>query len=329
MNLEENKMLCETIINILFGIEFEKLPSVNVLRCIEDNIGVNLEFKHHFRFLVPQVNGWETMESWMETKGWLKWKNADKDKTWLNRLNRISLWPVTKSPTYFEINREYLSRYGEQRYGGWAREKYPEKVGLALLELLVYFRSQVEEEENYLISRKKREAVIEEIYEQFDKQLAGKASMESLITEFVNGLIENNMKQCTATLSSEDSGLKTFWDEFCVQVQQEQSYYWNSYLDTLSMWIKQEFEKLPLWKRNAIWFELMKDDIAENMELSYDEYMGYYNFGVDVKAVDVTKDYYYDFDDVRDLITERIEGIAADYSDDAIEKYIEGNYEYD
>ena len=51
MNLEENKMLCETIINILFGIEFEKLPSVNVLRCIEDNIGVNLEFKHHFRFL--------------------------------------------------------------------------------------------------------------------------------------------------------------------------------------------------------------------------------------------------------------------------------------
>ena len=81
MNLEENKMLCETIINILFGIEFEKLPSVNVLRCIEDNIGVNLEFKHHFRFLVPQVNGWETMESWMETKGWLKWKNADKDKT--------------------------------------------------------------------------------------------------------------------------------------------------------------------------------------------------------------------------------------------------------
>lgn len=327
MNLEEEKMLCETIKKILYGVEFVDLPSVNVLRCIEDNIGVNLEFKHHFRFLVPQVIGWESMEHWMEDKGWLNWKSADNNKTWLQNLNRTDLVPVFDGPTYFEINRAYQKHYydNKYRYGHkWRDEKYPEKVCLALLELLVSIDGQVKEQEAYLIFCQKREAVIEEIYKQFNTQLDSKASLDSIVRDFIDGLVENKLKQSKATLSGEDSGLKTIWDEFCVQVQQEHSYYWNSYLDTLSMWIQQEFEKLPVWKRNAIWFEIMQDDIAENAEVPYDEYMGYYDFGVDVKAVDVTQDYYYDFNDVRDIITDKIEEIAADYSNDAIKEYIEG-----
>lgn len=323
MNLEESKKLCETIKKILFGSEFTDLPSVNILRCIEDNIGVNLEFKHHFRFLVPQVTGWETMEKWVEEKGWLKWKTSDKDKTWLRNLDGVDLSPVVEGPTYFEINREYLIHYGDQRYGGWSCKNYPERVGLALLELLVSINREVEEEENYLTFCKKRESVIEEIYGQFYKYLAGKDSIDSLTEKFVNSLIENRLKQYPATLSGEDSGLNTFWDEFCVQVQQEHSYYWNSYLDTLTMWIRKEFEELPVWKRNAIWFALMKEDIAENLDLPYDEFMGFYDFGTDVNSVDVTQDCYYDFDDVKDLITERLEETAANYSNDAIEKYIE------
>jgi hypothetical protein len=59
---------------------------------------------------------------------------------------------------------------------------------------------------------------------------------KSLIQQYANavadkvcdGVIED-LKQITTTLSGEDSGLRNTWEEICVQVQGEESYFWDEY----------------------------------------------------------------------------------------------------
>ena len=41
----------------------------------------------------------------------------------------------------------------------------------------------------------------------------------------------SNLQQLDSTLSGDDSGLINVWDEICVQVQDEQSWYWDSYME--------------------------------------------------------------------------------------------------
>ena len=43
--------------------------------------------------------------------------------------------------------------------------------------------------------------------------------------------------------SGNDSGLKNVWEEVCVQVQGEQSYYWDAYLVTINNFILDELSK--------------------------------------------------------------------------------------
>ncbi len=59
---------------------------------------------------------------------------------------------------------------------------------------------------------------------------------KSLIRQYANavadkvcdGVIED-LKQITITLSGEDSGLRNTWEEICVQVQGEESFFWDEY----------------------------------------------------------------------------------------------------
>lgn len=57
------------------------------------------------------------------------------------------------------------------------------------------------------------------------------------------------------TLSSEDSGLKTAWDEICVQVQGEESHDWDVYDETARTLVGQSLSTLRKHEREAIWIQ--------------------------------------------------------------------------
>jgi len=61
------------------------------------------------------------------------------------------------------------------------------------------------------------------------------------------------MKECM--LSGVDTILKNVWDEVCVQVQDEESWEWDSYLDMISSIIRYEVRKLNMVTKKAIWLQ--------------------------------------------------------------------------
>ena len=56
-------------------------------------------------------------------------------------------------------------------------------------------------------------------------------------------------------LSGDDSGLTNVWDEVCVQVQFEQSVFWDAYEQTVTALVAGEFAKLSLHEREAVWLQ--------------------------------------------------------------------------
>ena len=59
----------------------------------------------------------------------------------------------------------------------------------------------------------------------------------------------------TDTLSGDDSELKTTWDEICVQVQVQESIYWDDYDDTVRDIVRGYIFELPKHEREAIWWQ--------------------------------------------------------------------------
>lgn len=57
------------------------------------------------------------------------------------------------------------------------------------------------------------------------------------------------------TLSGDDSELKTTWDEICVQVQQEESFFWDTYDETVRTIVGEYVNALPKHDREAIWLQ--------------------------------------------------------------------------
>lgn len=54
-------------------------------------------------------------------------------------------------------------------------------------------------------------------------------------------------------LSGDDSGLANVWDEVCVQVQFEQSIFWDAYEHTVTALVAGEFAKLAPHERESVW----------------------------------------------------------------------------
>lgn len=57
------------------------------------------------------------------------------------------------------------------------------------------------------------------------------------------------------TLSGDDSGLKTTWDEICVQLQDEMSFTWDAYDETVRAIVGEYVAALPKHEREAIWLQ--------------------------------------------------------------------------
>lgn len=56
-------------------------------------------------------------------------------------------------------------------------------------------------------------------------------------------------------LSGDDSSLENTWDEICVQVQYEESYAWDVYLETVKAILGGDVEDLAAHEREALWLQ--------------------------------------------------------------------------
>ncbi len=59
-------------------------------------------------------------------------------------------------------------------------------------------------------------------------------------------------------LSGDDSVLRNYWDEICVQIQNEESFYWDAYVFTIKQIIDPKVNELSPNARMAIWLQTEK-----------------------------------------------------------------------
>lgn len=76
------------------------------------------------------------------------------------------------------------------------------------------------------------------------------------------------LQQMTDTLSGEDSPLKTTWDEICVQIQHEESNYWDVYDETVHAIVAGYVGELLEHEQESLWLQTQEgiDWICEEPE---------------------------------------------------------------
>ena len=84
----------------------------------------------------------------------------------------------------------------------------------------------------------------------------------NIIQAFAEEILQNitrrsisGLQKMTATLSADDSGLINTWDEICVQLQHQESYYWDTYDQTARAWISGHIEELKEHEKLAVWLQ--------------------------------------------------------------------------
>jgi hypothetical protein len=78
---------------------------------------------------------------------------------------------------------------------------------------------------------------------------------ESVCRRITRRVLRSLQGMTDTHLSGDDSGLANVWDELCVQIQYEQSVYWDAYDQTVTSLIADEFVKLPAHEREAVWLQ--------------------------------------------------------------------------
>jgi hypothetical protein len=75
----------------------------------------------------------------------------------------------------------------------------------------------------------------------------------------------------TGLLSGEDSLLGNAWDEVCVQVQDDESFYWWAYQQTIEAFVRPKVQELPLPTKQAIWLQTRSGEDWERDEAALEE----------------------------------------------------------
>ncbi len=346
LDFEDKKILFDTIKKILYGIEFDELPPARILRSIEEEFGVVLEFKNHFRYLVPQVYGWEFMDEYMYHDRPFPHKPGEQPerREWIEE--RSLLRSEVKGMSYYDFchsvaEANYIRQKRKDEERTWFNER---SMGIAvalceeLFYRLVFMTDEIEKEEEYWQEQSKQGAVLDELYSQLKKYLGDNVDWKlyygKLSNDFIDSLINNKLMKYKDTVSDEEFGLNNFWESYCVQVQRERSFSWQMYVSQLFIWIREEFEQCPMWQRNAIWLDLKDKDIRDYFDDYYDpdesENKGYLFSDDNVKNVDIENIKYYDLKEVTDFIFQKLNEEAKNFTNKAIERYLRRkSYYYD
>ena len=91
-------------------------------------------------------------------------------------------------------------------------------------------------------------------------------SQSAIVREFARRAALRITRQAIAVLQGQpadlsgDRGLKSVWDELCVQVQDDFSIYWDEYQEHLELLVFSYVTDLPTHERNAIWLQTQAGD---------------------------------------------------------------------
>jgi hypothetical protein len=114
-------------------------------------------------------------------------------------------------------------------------------------------------------------------------------------------------------LTGDDSPLTSVWEEICVQVQGEESFYWEAYLETIDQYASSLVTPLSSNQKRALWLQTQEglDRLRGNDRES--------------DAANVP------FDDlaIAELIRDRVLGLAGSYSNHRIDRCLEAGSELD
>ena len=111
-------------------------------------------------------------------------------------------------------------------------------------------------------------------------------TQRDIVRIFAKNLTDKVVKKCIRSLQklditlSGDERLKTTWDEICVQLQREYSFYWDDYEDAALNIIKGEVDNLQYYEQLAIWFQTdqaLDFDVEENDEPDFNQ-IDVYNY---------------------------------------------------
>jgi hypothetical protein len=71
----------------------------------------------------------------------------------------------------------------------------------------------------------------------------------------ISGETIGALQQMTQTMSGDDSGLTNLWEEICVQVQDEHSFFWDAYDDIARDLVEGFASKIPEYEKQALWLQ--------------------------------------------------------------------------
>ncbi len=127
---------------------------------------------------------------------------------------------------------------------------------------------------------------------------------EILIEQIVRRTILRLQKMKT-TLSGGDSGLNNVWEEICVQVQHEESFYWNIYEEEVYSIILSFVNKISNTEKTLLWI------MTENGSSYYDS------------DQNSSEELVYNDSDIVEYIKDNyIYSKAMDWSNERIRKYL-------
>jgi hypothetical protein len=64
-----------------------------------------------------------------------------------------------------------------------------------------------------------------------------------------------SMTDANMLLSGDDSGLISVWEEICVQLQNEESFSWDAYEETIRTFVDSYVDELSNYEREAVWLQ--------------------------------------------------------------------------
>jgi len=133
----------------------------------------------------------------------------------------------------------------------------------------------------------------------------------SLKNRIVGACIRGLQRMREDLLSGDDSGLANIWDEICVQEQQERSFSWKAYEQTMDALIECRVSELRPYELDALWLLTPQGD------------------DWDCEPDDTRDDYPVVQQDVVAYLTVELLSAANNCSNARISRYIDHGYEMD
>jgi hypothetical protein len=130
------------------------------------------------------------------------------------------------------------------------------------------------------------------------------------IAERISRKTISALQKITDTLSGDDSELKNAWDEVCVQVQHDQSFFWDAYDNTVRSIVTAYIEELQSHEKLVLWFQT-----EQGWDWLYDH--------VEDSDEDLPV---FDEDIVKYIVQEYVYYKANDWTNERIRAYLDRHY---